>query len=91
MQRSSFEYDIGKRCCLHCPVCPQCGEQNYEDAVSCPSCDGYKTQRAHICSSCRARLAKKFVNLIDGLCPEEIEQLDDWLDGASVTWAHRFA
>lgn len=69
--------------------CPYCGG-TFEAAEHC-SCGGVKYKGETLCVACRARLKEKFIKFADELTAEEEEQLDNWLDGNSVTERRKFA
>jgi hypothetical protein len=43
-----------------------------------------------LCKPCRERLKRKFIAFADELTAPEEEQLDEWLDGVSVTERKRW-
>lgn len=66
-------------------ACPICGGGIFTKADDCPKCGGLKLSREHLCRGCRAELARRFTAFADELTAEEEEQLDEWLDGSSIT------
>lgn len=66
-------------------VCPACFMPYIEEANTCPGCDGFKFQDEILCKSCRDALLERFRSFADELTSEQEQQLDEWLDGASVT------
>ena len=67
-------------------VCPVCAHPHFQEADLCPKCEeSYKPRFDHLCRACRADLLRRFTVFADGLKAEEEEQLDDWLDGDSIT------
>lgn len=66
-------------------LCPACFMPYIEEANSCPGCDGFKFRDEILCKTCRAGLLKRFAAFADELTAEEEEQLDEWLDGVSIT------
>lgn len=66
-------------------ACPICGGGIFTKADDCPKCGGLKLSREHLCRGCRADLARRFTAFADELTAEEEEQLDEWLDGSSIT------
>lgn len=63
--------------------CPVCGE-SFSAADSC-SCGGFKREGDILCRECRNDLRARFSAFADELTAEEEEQLDEWLDGRSIT------
>lgn len=66
-------------------LCPVCGHAHYAPAEECPVCKGWKFQHEHLCASCRSDLLRRVIDFADGLTAEEEEQLDDWMDGDTIT------
>ena len=66
-------------------ACPICGGGIFTKANDCPKCGGLKLSSEHLCRSCRADLARRFTAFADELTAEEETQLDEWLDGNSIT------
>lgn len=77
--------------CEH--ICPICGgfSAYSEEVEECPKCSAIKRVGDILCESCRENLAKRFCDFADYLTAEEEEQLDEWLDGRSVTERARFS
>lgn len=67
------------------PLCPVCGEPYFTAADLCPKCNAWKPRADRLCSGCRRDLIHRFTDFADTLTAEEETQLDDWLDGDSVT------
>ena len=65
--------------------CPICMESHYSTVDECPVCDDWKMSGDRLCKPCRNRLKEKFIAFAGELTAPEEEQLDDWLDGVSVT------
>lgn len=65
-------------------LCPICGEESFSEADSCPKCGEAKLTTDTLCRDCRKGLLKRFTDFADSLTAEEEEQLDDWMDGASI-------
>ena len=69
-------------------VCPNCGDEAYEAAKLCenPYCDlAYITTDEIMCDSCKRDLYKHLCEFLDTLTPADINQLDRWLDGSSLS------
>ncbi len=65
--------------------CPYCGEEDYfVRADDCPKCGETKYADDRLCTNCQTHLQAKFRRFRDYLTVEEIEVLDDWLDGESI-------
>ena len=65
-------------------VCPFCGSERISRMRPCPVCDCYMAEDRHICKWCQKKLHKKFEQFLGSLDANEVDQLDDWLDGASI-------
>lgn len=66
--------------------CPICGCDSFQDAAQCPQCE--EPMPAHcgvLCGKCRASLKERFTAFADELTAEEEQQIDDWMDGDSIT------
>lgn len=70
--------------------CPICMESHYSTIDECPVCDEWKMSGDILCKPCRERLKRKFIAFADELTAPEEEQLDEWLDGVSVTERKRW-
>lgn len=68
-------------------LCPICGSHDFQTAESCPmpNCNHFKKIHEILCSSCRKDLLRRFTDFADHLTAEEEQQLDDWLDGDTIT------
>lgn len=66
--------------------CPVCGGTDFEYARSCGNdgCDGVMRSSDYVCLSCRQSLFDQLRVFLDGLTHEELNQLDEWLDGHSI-------
>lgn len=64
-------------------VCPVCHSGVYYPVVTCSIC-GEKYEAGKGCPKCRANLRGKFRKFLLTLEPEEVQELDDLLDGRSV-------
>ena len=76
----SLEY--GRSVSLYCPYCGE--EDELIEADDCPKCGDTKYADDRLCVNCRTHLQAKFRRFRDHLTVEEIEVLDDWLDGESI-------
>ena len=65
-------------------LCPICGEESFSEADSCPKCGEAKLTTDTLCRDCRKDLLKRFTSFADKLTEEEEDQIDDWMDGASI-------
>ena len=65
--------------------CPICGEESFSEADACPKCGEAKLTTDTLCRDCRKDLLKRFTAFADELTEEEEEQLDDWMDGDTIT------
>ena len=66
-------------------VCPICGQPYIENTDSCPVCGKHMPAGQIICRTCRENLKHRLCAFADQLKAEEEEQLDEWLDGRSIT------
>lgn len=66
-------------------LCPVCASPYFKAADSCPACHGYKRREDNLCAACRKDLLGRFTAFVDALSEAEEAQLDDWLDGDSIT------
>lgn len=66
-------------------LCPICASPDFTEAGLCPKCKSWKPKQDRLCGACRADLLRRFTAFADKLTAEEEEQLDDWMDGESVT------
>ena len=64
--------------------CPICGEESFSEADSCPKCGEAKLTTDTICRACSKDLLKRVSAFAATLTEEEEDQLDDWMDGASI-------
>lgn len=65
--------------------CPACHGDSFEAADYCPKCGDPKPTGHILCRSCRRSLRKRFDAFADLLTSEEAQQMDEWLDGSSIT------
>lgn len=65
--------------------CPICGEESFSEADSCPKCGEAKLTTDTLCRDCRKSLLDRLTEFADGLTAEEEQQLDDWMDGDTIT------
>ena len=65
-------------------LCPICASPYFTNADICPRCGEWKLKQDPLCRACRADLLRRFTAFADKLTAEEEEQLDDWMDGASI-------
>lgn len=69
-------------------ACPTCGGTDILSAVPCANARdnlGWMRPGDHLCRACRHALAARLGAFFDTLTAEEQQQLDAWMDGASVT------
>lgn len=66
-------------------ACPICGCDSFAEADLCEKCGEPKLTVEPLCKRCRDQLRARFIDFADTLTAEEEAQLDDWLDGESVT------
>ena len=67
-------------------LCPICGSDSFQDATTCPQCEEpMLAHRQHLCDKCRTSLKERFTAFADELTAEEEQQIDDWMDGDSIT------
>ena len=66
-------------------LCPVCGLPYIEGADTCPGCGQYMPAGKILCRACREELKRRLCEFADTLKAEEEEQLDEWLDGRSIT------
>lgn len=67
-------------------LCPICGSDSFHDAASCPQCgDPMPAHEQHLCLACRKTLKKRFLAFAADLTPHEEAQIDDWMDGDTIT------
>lgn len=66
-------------------ACPICGCDSFSEADLCEKCGEPKLTGELLCKRCRDELKAKFTAFADHLTAEEEAQLDEWLDGDSVT------
>lgn len=74
-------------------LCPACCNPYFRSADLCPRCGiHYKRKNEDIlCRECRADLLRRFIDFADGLTAEEEEQIDEWMDGASIEERRKWA
>ena len=65
--------------------CPICSGALFTEADECPKCGDPKPARDTLCRPCRRSLLRRFTAFADCLTAEEEQQLDEWLDGSSIT------
>ena len=65
-------------------VCPLCFCDSLSLACDCPKCGKPMWGGARLCDDCRKDLLRRFSAFADKLTEEEEDQLDDWMDGASI-------
>ena len=65
--------------------CPVCMESRYSTIDRCPVCDEWKLSGDILCKPCRKNLKNKLAAFAYELTAEEEEQLDEWMDGVSIT------
>ena len=65
-------------------LCPVCFHPYFTAADTC-SCGGWKPAGEYLCQDCRRDLLRRFTAFADSLTADEEAQLDDWLDGESIT------
>ncbi len=65
--------------------CPICGCDSFETVSDCPKCGQSMASGSTLCGSCRQDLLRRFTAFADTLTAEEEAQLDDWLDGDTIT------
>ncbi len=68
-------------------VCPHCGDDDIELGEHCRNfhCSNPRHSHEILCAECRKALYQRFCNFFDTLTAEEEKQVDEWLDGVSVT------
>lgn len=66
-------------------ACPICGCDSFSEADLCEKCGDPKLKEELLCKRCRDELRETFTAFADTLTAEEEAQLDEWLDGRSVT------
>lgn len=84
-------WDDGRRVIDKEAICPVCCWPEFFPADICPGCREYKDRRDILCTACRRSLSARFRRFADGLTAEEEAQLDDWLDGTSITERRNFS
>jgi len=65
--------------------CPHCGSADIDEADEFPKCRNFMKKSDRLCVVFRTVLLARFKNFIGGLLPQEQDQLDDWIEGESVT------
>lgn len=72
-------------------LCPSCCEPYIEEAEECPGCGGgFKRKHEILCRACRTALKERFSDFADTLTAEEEAQLDEWMDGDTITNRQRW-
>ena len=66
-------------------VCPVCFCDSLSHACDCPKCGEPMQAGARLCDDCRKSLLERLTEFADSLTAEEEEQLDDWMDGDTIT------
>lgn len=66
----------------HCPIC---GCYSFSAADLCPKCGEAKMKEEILCKRCRDELKASVTAFADTLTAEEEQQLDDWMDGDTIT------
>lgn len=65
-------------------TCPYCGSEDFSAADLC-QCGSAKREGTILCLSCQTWLKEKFAVFADALTADEEKQMDEWLDGCSIT------
>ena len=66
-----------------CERCPNCGcDEIYK--VNCCRCGEVKAEGEILCDDCRAVLAATMRMVLGTMSKEELDQIDEWMDGESV-------
>lgn len=66
--------------------CPLCGCDSFRDATVCPQCEGPMLAHGQlICGKCRQSLKERIFAFADGLTANEEQQLDEWMDGDTIS------
>ena len=67
-------------------VCPVCFcDNSLSHACDCPKCGEPMQEGARLCDDCRKSLLERLTEFADSLTAEEEQQLDDWMDGDTIT------
>lgn len=66
-------------------VCPFCGCDSLSHACDCPKCGKHMYAGARLCDDCQKSLLERLTEFADGLTAEEEQQVDDWMDGDTIT------
>lgn len=66
-------------------LCPFCGCDSLSHACDCPKCGKPMCAGARLCDDCRKSLLDRLTEFADGLTAEEEQQVDDWMDGDTIT------
>ena len=66
-------------------LCPICASPYFANADVCPKCREWKPTKYLLCRACRADLLRRLTEFADKLTAEEEQQLDDWMDGDTIT------
>lgn len=78
-------------CCPNCGAfysdnwtyCPDC-EMTLEPAVECVECHSDTRPGEKLCDSCKERIVEEFSDYLSQLDPEQLDYLDDVLEGNSL-------
>ena len=79
------EWDDGRIRMYSEHVCPICGCDSFQEATTCPQCQQPMPIEYPLCSVCRNSLKARIVAFADELTAEEEPQLDEWMDGDTIT------
>lgn len=66
-------------------LCPICCQPYIELGDTCPQCGGDMPKGDLLCPECRKGLLPRLLAFADSLTLAEAGQVDDWLDGRSIT------
>lgn len=77
------QFEVGWSPIAYCPICSY--EGHFEETSDCPKCGDPMKPHEILCTNCQTALRWKFRHFVDFLTADEEEQLDEWLDGRSVT------
>lgn len=66
-------------------MCPVCGSIYFSEVVSCPDCGNWMRKSDILCKSCRSDLLSRFTAFADQLTAAEEQQIDEWMDGDSIS------
>lgn len=85
-RRDGFGHEFGTHWFL-VPICPECSSEIIEECAECSNrceCTNPKKKEDYLCEDCKIELKEMFKGFLATLSEQEIEQLDEWLDGTSV-------